>query len=219
MSSENHSEAFYSADEDTSHGLSGSHTSSLRQSIVGSGSVLNRNDSIKKKFSSDLSIVESSTNVNISIFEKAHTLERAKPQTMSTKRSPRVNRNTSFQNDTDSNGGNGGLRDSSDSHSVSSTSFISAVSSQEDVTLVNLHMQVNKPIVDSPLLMSSYVSHLSQVVFLYIILNLKYYKITNMKYVYIINFRFVVQIGVNHQYQQEVLHLLHHFFSVLKIID
>ncbi|XP_061939071.1 bridge-like lipid transfer protein family member 1 isoform X15 [Apis cerana] len=163
MSSENHSEAFYSADEDTSHGLSGSRTSSLRQSIVGSGSVLNRNDSIKKKFSSDLSIVESSTNVNISIFEKAHTLERAKPQTMSTKRSPRVNRNTSFQNDTDSNGGNGGLRDSSDSHSVSSTSFISAVSSQEDVTLVNLHMQVNKPIVDSPLLMSSYVSHLSQI--------------------------------------------------------
>ncbi|XP_006618311.1 transmembrane protein KIAA1109 isoform X10 [Apis dorsata] len=163
MSSENHSEAFYSADEDTSHGLSGSRTSSLRQSIVGSGSVLNRNDSIKKKFSSDLSIVESSTNVNISIFEKAHTLERAKPQTMSTKRSPRINRNTSFQNDTDSNGGNGGLRDSSDSHSVSSTSFISAVSSQEDVTLVNLHMQVNKPIVDSPLLMSSYVSHLSQI--------------------------------------------------------
>ncbi|OAD56139.1 hypothetical protein WN48_04013 [Eufriesea mexicana] len=163
MSSENHSEAFYSADEDTSHGLSGSRTSSLRQSIVGSGSVLNRNDSMKKKFSSDLSIVESSTNVNVSISEKAHTLERAKPQTISTKRSPRVNRNTSFQNDVDSNGGNGVLRDSSDSHSVSSTSFISAVSSQEDVTLVNLHMQVNKPIVDSPLLMSSYVSHLTQI--------------------------------------------------------
>ncbi|XP_048267008.1 transmembrane protein KIAA1109 homolog isoform X2 [Bombus terrestris] len=163
MSSENHSEAFYSADEDTSHGLSGSRTSSLRQSIVGSGSVLNRNDSMKKKFSSDLSIVESSTNVNVSVSEKAHTLERAKPQAISTKRSPRVNRNTSFQNETDSNSGNGGLRDSSDSHSVSSTSFISAVSSQEDVTLVNLHMQVNKPIVDSPLLMSSYVSHLTQI--------------------------------------------------------
>ncbi|XP_076393962.1 transmembrane protein KIAA1109 homolog tweek isoform X14 [Megachile rotundata] len=161
MSSENHSEAFYSADEDTSHGLSGSRTSSLRQSIVGSGSVLNRNDSMKKKFSSDLSIVESSTNANVSVSEKAHTLERAKPQMISTKRSPRVNRNTSFQNDVDSNE-NGGMRDSSDSHSVSSTSFISAVSSQEDVTLVNLHMQVNKPIVDSPLLMSSYVSHLTQ---------------------------------------------------------
>lgn len=55
------------------------------------------------------------------------------------------------------------LIDSSDTHSMSSTSFISAVSSQEDMTLVNLHMQVNKPIIDSPLLMSSYVSHLSQV--------------------------------------------------------
>lgn len=55
------------------------------------------------------------------------------------------------------------LLDSSDSHSVSSTSFISAVSSQEDLTLVNLHMQVNKPIVDSPLLMSTYINHLSQV--------------------------------------------------------
>nr|XP_031841602.1 transmembrane protein KIAA1109 isoform X3 [Nomia melanderi] len=162
MSSENHSEAFYSADEDTSHGLSGSRTSSLRQSIIGSGSVLTRNDSMKKKYSSDLSIVESSANVNVPVSEKAHTLERAKPQTTSTKRSPRVNRNTSFQNDTDSTG-HSILRDSSDSHSVSSTSFISAVSSQEDVTLVNLHMQINKPIVDSPLLMSSYVSHLTQV--------------------------------------------------------
>ncbi|KAG8228088.1 hypothetical protein J437_LFUL000087, partial [Ladona fulva] len=56
-----------------------------------------------------------------------------------------------------------GLDSSSDSHSVSSTSFISAVSSQEDMTLVNLHMQVNKPIIDSPLLMSCYVNHLSQV--------------------------------------------------------
>lgn len=57
----------------------------------------------------------------------------------------------------------GVLLDSSDTHSVSSTSFISAVSSQEDMALVNLHMQVNKPIIDSPLLMTSYVNHLSQV--------------------------------------------------------
>lgn len=164
MSSENHSEAFYSADEDMSHGLSGSRTSSLRQSIVGSGSVLNRNDSMKKKFSSDLSIVESSTNVNLSAADKAHTLERAKTQTLNSKRSPRVTKNANLQNDTTGTlNDNGGLHDSSDSHSVSSTSFISAVSSQEDVTLVNLHMQVNKPIVDSPLLMSSYVSHLTQV--------------------------------------------------------
>lgn len=168
MSSENHSEAFYSADEDMSHGLSGSRTSSLRQSIVGSGCVLNRNDSIKKKFSSDLSIVESSANVNISVADKAHTLERAKTQILNTKKSPRINRNTSFQNEVDQTE-NCGLQDSSDSHSISSTSFISAVSSQEDVTLVNLHMQVNKPIVDSPLLMSSYVSHLTQVVLIYIV--------------------------------------------------
>lgn len=52
---------------------------------------------------------------------------------------------------------------SSDSPSLSSNSFISAMSSQEDITLVNLHMQVNKPIIDSPLLMASYVSQLAQV--------------------------------------------------------
>lgn len=51
--------------------------------------------------------------------------------------------------------------DSSDSYS--STSYVSAVGSQEDFTLVDLHMQVNRLIVDSPMLMSSYVTHLSQV--------------------------------------------------------
>lgn len=162
MSSENHSEAFYSADEDMSHGLNNSRTSSLRQSIVSSGCTLSRNNSIKKKCSSDLSIVESSANVNLLVADKAHTLERAKTQILNSKRSPRISRNASVKNENDHTE-NGGLQDSSDSHSVSSTSFISAVSSQEDVTLVNLHMQVNKPIVDSPLLMSSYVSHLTQV--------------------------------------------------------
>lgn len=49
------------------------------------------------------------------------------------------------------------------SDSYSSTSYVSAVGSQEDFTLVDLHMQVNRLIVDSPMLMSSYVSHLSQV--------------------------------------------------------
>uniref|UniRef100_A0A8D8V2G3 Uncharacterized protein KIAA1109 n=1 Tax=Cacopsylla melanoneura TaxID=428564 RepID=A0A8D8V2G3_9HEMI len=53
------------------------------------------------------------------------------------------------------------LMDSSDS--ISTTSFISAVSSQEDLALVNLHMQVNKPIIDSPLLMATYINHLSQI--------------------------------------------------------
>lgn len=167
MSSENHSEAFYSADEDTSHGLGGSQNSSLRHSLVGSGYVSTHNESIKKKFLSDLSIVESSINVNLAaevVPEKAHTLERAKPQSMNARKSPRLHRKSNFQ--VESNIGETGLlQDSSDSHSVSSTSFISAVSSQEDMTLVNLHMQVNKPIVDSPLLMSSYISHLTQVSF------------------------------------------------------
>ncbi|XP_069163724.1 bridge-like lipid transfer protein family member 1 isoform X17 [Procambarus clarkii] len=51
---------------------------------------------------------------------------------------------------------------SSEVGSVSSTSFISAVSSQEDIALVDLHMQLNKPITDSPLLMSSYINHMTQ---------------------------------------------------------
>ncbi|XP_045512611.1 transmembrane protein KIAA1109 homolog isoform X1 [Pieris brassicae] len=55
-----------------------------------------------------------------------------------------------------------GVQPDSESGSVSSTSFISAISSQEDMTLVNLHMQTNKPIVDSPLLMSSYMNNLPQ---------------------------------------------------------
>lgn len=62
----------------------------------------------------------------------------------------------SILNDDDEN-----VIDSSDSYS--STSYVSAVGSQEDFTLVDLHMQVNRLIVDSPMLMSSYVSHLSQV--------------------------------------------------------
>lgn len=44
----------------------------------------------------------------------------------------------------------------------SSGSFISAVSEHDDLGMVNLHMQVNKPISESPLLMSSYISHLTQ---------------------------------------------------------
>jgi hypothetical protein len=55
---------------------------------------------------------------------------------------------------------NDSLGDSSDSYS--STSYVSAVGSQEDFTLVDLHMQTNRLIVDSPMLMSSYVTHLSQ---------------------------------------------------------
>lgn len=52
---------------------------------------------------------------------------------------------------------------SSETPSLSSNSFISAMSSQEDIALINLHQQVNRPIIDSPLLMASYLNHLSQV--------------------------------------------------------
>lgn len=56
------------------------------------------------------------------------------------------------------------LNDLDSSDSYSSNSYVSAVGSQEDFTLVDLHMQVNRLIVDSPMLMSSYVSHLNQVI-------------------------------------------------------
>ncbi|CAL4221071.1 unnamed protein product, partial [Meganyctiphanes norvegica] len=51
---------------------------------------------------------------------------------------------------------------SSEQLSVSSNSFISAKSSLEDIALVDLHMQLNKPIMESPLLMSSYINHMTQ---------------------------------------------------------
>ncbi|RXG59111.1 hypothetical protein Avbf_01112 [Armadillidium vulgare] len=50
----------------------------------------------------------------------------------------------------------------SEGGSVSSNSFISAMSSHEDIALVDLHMQLNKPITESPLLMSSYINHMTQ---------------------------------------------------------
>ena len=45
---------------------------------------------------------------------------------------------------------------------VSNHSYTSAMSQQEDFGLINLHTQVDKPITESPLLMSSYLSHLTQ---------------------------------------------------------
>ncbi|XP_054723573.1 bridge-like lipid transfer protein family member 1, partial [Uloborus diversus] len=50
----------------------------------------------------------------------------------------------------------------SDTNSISSTSFLSAMSSQEDIALVDLHNQMDKPIIESPLLMSCYMAHLTQ---------------------------------------------------------
>lgn len=64
MSSENQSEAFFSADEE----LNPSRTSSLRHSIIGSGTVLNQQDmsaAQRKKFASDLSIVADRSGVPV----------------------------------------------------------------------------------------------------------------------------------------------------------
>ncbi|GBP70037.1 Uncharacterized protein KIAA1109 [Eumeta japonica] len=128
ITSENHSEAFFSADED----MFPSRSSSLKHSF---GS---RQSNPKDKSSFGIT--------DITNEKWTHSLPRSEvvdgPDTMS-------NLSTGVQPD-------------SESGSVSSTSFISAISSQEDMTLVNLHMQTNKPIVDSPLLMASYVHNLPQ---------------------------------------------------------
>lgn len=49
-----------------------------------------------------------------------------------------------------------------DTTSLSSNSFLSAISSQEDIRLIDLHNQMEKPVVESPLLMSAYSTHLSR---------------------------------------------------------
>ncbi|XP_058456070.1 bridge-like lipid transfer protein family member 1 isoform X4 [Malaya genurostris] len=173
LTSENPSEAFFSADED----LHASRSSSLKTNDV--PSVIP-----KKRFASDLSIVgpnelEAKLSTHRSDYE-IHTPEHRslpmRPQSTAELNDEerrihglatplrKFNSNTSrpeFRHfkpvyDVDPH-------DSSESHSLSSSSFISALSSQEDITLVNLHMQINRPIVDSPLLMASYVTHLAQV--------------------------------------------------------
>ncbi|XP_065078677.1 bridge-like lipid transfer protein family member 1 isoform X6 [Ochlerotatus camptorhynchus] len=139
LTSENPSEAFFSADED----LHASRSSSLKATDLSTMIA-------KKRFASDLSIVgpnemEGKLSTHRSDYE-IHTPEHRslplRPQSTAELVDP---------------------HDSSESHSLSSSSFISALSSQEDITLVNLHMQINRPIVDSPLLMASYVTHLAQV--------------------------------------------------------
>uniref|UniRef100_A0A182XZU0 Bridge-like lipid transfer protein family member 1 C-terminal domain-containing protein n=1 Tax=Anopheles stephensi TaxID=30069 RepID=A0A182XZU0_ANOST len=144
LTSENPSEAFFSADED----LHASRSSSLKAGVVD-----HHPHPVaiqKKRFASDLSIVgpnelEGRLATHRSDYE-IHTPEHRslpmRPQSTAELVDP---------------------QDSSESHSLSSSSFISALSSQEDITLVNLHMQINRPIVDSPLLMASYVTHLAQV--------------------------------------------------------
>ncbi|CAG4981925.1 unnamed protein product [Parnassius apollo] len=128
ITSENHSEAFFSADED----MFPSRSSSLKHSF---GS---RHSNPKEK---------SSFGINDITNEK---------WTSSIPRSELVDGRDTISNLST------GMQPDSESGSVSSTSFISAISSQEDMTLVNLHMQTNKPIVDSPLLMASYMHNLPQ---------------------------------------------------------
>ncbi|KAL4710254.1 hypothetical protein ACJJTC_003534 [Scirpophaga incertulas] len=128
ITSENHSEAFFSADED----MFPSRSSSLKHSF---GS---RHSNPKDKSSFGINDITNEKWTNS--IPRSEVLDA--PDTIS-------NLSTGAQPD-------------SESGSVSSTSFISAISSQEDMTLVNLHMQTNKPIVDSPLLMSSYIQNLPQ---------------------------------------------------------
>lgn len=128
ITSENHSEAFFSADED----MFPSRSSSLKHSF---GS---RHSNPKDK--SSFGINDISNEKWTSSMPRSEVIDG--PDTMS-------NLST-------------GAHPDSESGSMSSTSFISAISSQEDMTLVNLHMQTNKPIVDSPLLMSSYMQNLPQ---------------------------------------------------------
>ncbi|CAH0548963.1 unnamed protein product [Brassicogethes aeneus] len=207
MSSENHSEAFFSADEDVNVN---SRSSSLRNSILCHGEVLTRQDSNsvppqRKKFSSELSIATDrnghkclpmsapgsapeTTRLRLSSHRSDHEIHTPEHRSFMNKQvddqarnvqglatphrhpnvrsvSPRfltgaakisaetVDAHDSLLNDT--------LNDSSDSYS--NNSYVSAQGSQEDFTKVDLHMQVNRLIVDSPMLMSSYVTHLSQV--------------------------------------------------------
>ena len=53
-------------------------------------------------------------------------------------------------------------RDDTVSRTLSDGSYISAQSENDEFSLVNLQLQVEKPITESPLLMSSYISHLTQ---------------------------------------------------------
>ncbi|KAG6441139.1 hypothetical protein O3G_MSEX001705 [Manduca sexta] len=129
INSENHSEAFFSADED----MFPSRSSSLKHSF---GS---RHSNPKDKSSFGINDITTNEKWNATM-PKSEAVDL--PDTIS-------NLSTGVQPD-------------SESGSVSSTSFISAISSQEDMTLVNLHMQTNKPIVDSPLLMASYMHNLPQ---------------------------------------------------------
>ncbi|XP_045469148.1 transmembrane protein KIAA1109 isoform X3 [Harmonia axyridis] len=219
MSSENHSEAFFSADEDLHLN---SRSSSLRNSILSTGGILMRQErqpilassqGPRKKFSSELSIVTDrsamqrngvvlqapgsapeTTRTRLSSHRSDHEIHTPEHRSFTLNRqnesihrssavqglatpnrnpsnrsvSPRLWPQTSTisQPDSDINHPELDARSSSSgtrsSDNLSNNSFLSAQGSQEDFTLIDLHRQVNRPIVDSSMLMSSYVTHLSQ---------------------------------------------------------
>ncbi|XP_030565020.1 transmembrane protein KIAA1109 homolog isoform X2 [Drosophila novamexicana] len=144
LTSENPSEMFFSAEEDISNVLS--QRGSMKQRSANGSIIL----SGRKRFSSDFSIGENGSHT---LPTYRSDLEIHAPE--SNKTLPKRPQSTTEL--ADSRGSSSGTP------SLSSNSFISAMSSQEDVALVNLHQQVNRPIIDSPLLMASYLNHLSQV--------------------------------------------------------
>lgn len=193
MSSENHSEAFFSADEDVNIA---SRSSSLRNSILSSGDTFvkqesssvppqrcvsdvylcfntDKNEICRKKFSSELSIVTDRNGLparpiqapgsapetgklRLSTHRSDHEIHTPEHRTVqglvtpykyATCRSvsPRILASngahaSSLFGTQESSHVNDVLNDSSDS--VSNTSYASAVGSQEDFTLVDLHTQV-----------------------------------------------------------------------------
>ncbi|CAH1991192.1 unnamed protein product [Acanthoscelides obtectus] len=211
MSSENHSELFYSADEDVNLN---SRSSSLRNSILSAEGTLLRQDSNsaptqRKKFSSELSIATDRNGVHpyktigplpapgsapethrlrLTSHRSDHEIHTPEhrsfnggkpledhqrtvqglvtPHRYPGRVSPRVipsitdNFPKKISPEADDKLINDPLADSSDSYS--NNSYASAVGSQEDFTLIDLHMQVNRLILESPMLMSSYVTHLTQ---------------------------------------------------------
>ncbi|BFF95237.1 transmembrane protein KIAA1109 homolog [Drosophila madeirensis] len=150
LTSENPSEMFFSAEEDISNVMSQRGSMKQRNS-ANSGSVVL---SGRKRFSSDLSIGAQNENGSHTLPTYRSDLEIHAPPDGNKTLPKRPQSTTELA---DSRGSSSGTP------SLSSNSFISAMSSQEDVALVNLHQQVNRPIIDSPLLMASYLNHLSQV--------------------------------------------------------
>ncbi|XP_034234984.1 transmembrane protein KIAA1109 isoform X3 [Thrips palmi] len=172
MGSENPSELFFSADEDLSSlagGTSGSVACSRNSSLQHSGSTLHKqeaNGMQRRAYGSQQSMILTADPVAPETTDTRNSLDLGvvvREEDRRSSPSPRLINGHLKDSDHDGQNPDNHHLESSDSPSVSSTSFLSAVSSQDDLALVNLHMQVNKPIVDSPLLMSSYVNHLSQV--------------------------------------------------------